>query len=311
MLGRASSKLFKSILDLKPARPLRAALVRREIAHELNRVNSCSLDSGFPVLSRTNSDTVTWIKNRKKVFILGSGASVLEISAAQFREVEQSPSIGFGAWPLHYFVPTLIALGPTRGLEDYTRVFTTVMERPDIVAKKPEVLLLRSSLPADLGMFGDLPGQHWERTRIYGRVSPISRTIPGLRQELNYWLKPQSNPSEFSLQFDSGSTLLRMMSLAIKSGAEEIVLLGVDMNSPEYFWETDPSFLVNNGFSSFHTGQTEGSHDTTFAGRRPFSVIDAVREMHSVFKTVRGGKIFVASPQSALAELLPLFTWKS
>jgi hypothetical protein len=88
------------------------------------------------------------------------------------------------------------------------------------------------------------------------------------------------------------------------------VLVGVDMNGSPYFFEQEPSYLANNNFSRFDTGQvTVGSHDTaTLLGRR-IPVVDMIRLLATVSSQLHGGRVFVGSKSSTLAKILPVFDW--
>ena len=305
-----SADSLAPILESKIGGPIQRFRMSGEAGRESIRLGEAANRTGFPVLTRENSSIVSRIGRQKKVFILGSGASVLELGPKYFLEIAQTPSIGFGAWPLHSFVPDMLAFGPTRGLQDYRKVFTEVMGRIDIVEAMPEVLLLRSSVTEDLSMYASLPKPHWPNARIYGRVSALSQTNRGLGAELHYFFSPKYK-GEFAITFDSGATLLRLISLAIKSGATEIVLVGVDLNTPEYFWERDPIFLHANGFDSFETGQSGPLHGTMKDERRPLPIDLVIAEVARTFRTMTCGILSVVSESSALAQFLPLYEWES
>lgn len=297
-------------LETRAGATLQRIRTRREIHHELNRLTAASQATGYPITSFQGSPLAQRIAEEKRVFILGSGASVLELTAENWREVRSSPSIGFGAWPLHPFVPDLLAFGPTRGLLDYEAVFTRVMSRKDIVEAKPEVLLLRSSLAEDIEMYSRLPEPHHSQASIYGRFSSLSHNANSLRFELFRFFK-YPNLADFGITFDSGSTLTRMISFAIKSGAREIVLLGVDLNTPQYFWEANPKILRDNSFESFFTGQSSSRHSTLTDIRRPLPVDTVIATMHEVISELTGGEISIGSQRSGLARHLPAHRWKS
>jgi hypothetical protein len=307
---RAARFEAEGFLETRAGATFQGVRTRKEIHLERNRLNEASQATGYPITSVLGSPVAQRIAEEQRVFILGSGASVLELTSEQWREVRNFPSIGFGAWPLHPFVPNLLAFGPTRGLSDYEAVFTRVMSRKDIVQAKPEVLLLRSSLAEDIEMYSRLPEPHRSQASIYGRFSSLSRSLNGLRFELSRFFK-NPNVADFGITFDSGSTLARMISFAIKSGAREIVLLGVDLNTPQYFWEANPKILRANSFESFFTGQSGSRHSTLTDIRRPLPVDIVIAAIHEVFSELTGGEISIGSQHSGLARYLPAHRWKS
>lgn len=308
-------QILSGALDSPMLQPAQRWRTFSELRKERERVRLASKQTGFPVLSMERSSVARRIAAGKKVFILGSGASVLKLGPTEFAKVRDAVSIGFGAWPLHDFVPDLVAFGPTRGLEDYTRVVTDVMARRDIVLSQPEVILLRSSLAEDLEMFRSLPEQHHHLTMLYGRFTPFARTIRGMRRETNRFFSSRHS-NKLGIALDSGSSLVRLVSLAIQCGAEEIVLAGVDLATPEYFWEADPTFLSDNGFDKFDTGQSGQYHSTMMGDgvrrasdvRREIPVTATLGVLHDILQA-RGGvglKISFANP---LLPQIPVYQW--
>ena len=298
----------RALLETRVGARLQRRRVRREITREWDRLSVGSEATGYPIVNFLGSRVATRVAEEKRVFILGSGASVMELTEEHWREVRRSPSIGFGAWPLHPFVPDMLAFSPTRGLSDYEAVFTRVMARDDIVAAAPEVILLRSSLAEDIEMYSRLPEAHRSRASMYGRISLLSRTSTGLHREVLQFLADPGS-ANFGITLDSGSTLIRLISFAIRSGAREIVLLGVDLNTPEYFWDSNPEILHTNGFESFFTGQSGSLHGTMTDSRRPLSVDVVIAAIHKVFSDITGGNISIGSQYSALAQHLPVHRW--
>lgn len=308
-------QILSGALESPMLQPVQICRTVSQLRKERERVRLASQQTGFPVLSMERSTVARRISAGKKVFILGSGASVLKLGPAEFAEIRNAVSIGFGAWPLHHFVPDLVAFGPTRGMEDYTRVVTEVMARRDIISSQPEVILLRSSLAEDLEMFRSLPGQHHHLTMLYGRFTPFAKTMRGLRHETNRFFSSRHS-NKLGITLDSGSSLVRMVSLAIQCSAQEIVLAGVDLATPEYFWEADPKFLSDNGFKGFDTGQS-GPYHSTMMGvgvrrasdvRREIPVTAILGVLHEMLQA-RGGvglKISFANP---LLPQIPVYQW--
>lgn len=288
-------------------RPIRSWQLDSIASREQNYASRVALLSDTSPLELSGSSLQKKIASAEEVFLLGSGSSVLDVQESVWRRIEAQVSIGFGAWALHSFVPDVYAYGPTRGLRDYERVIREVMKRQDIVRKRPEILFLRSDLPEDIQTLNSLPVSYRASTLIYGRVSPLSNSRNEIVREMAGWHRVATR-SRVGLAFDSGSSIVRLISLALLLGAKKIVLVGVDLNTVEYFWEKNPVFLADNGFESFETGQKNSVHDTLLASSRPLGVVPILEDMSRLAQQERGCVIEVMSARSALASVLPIYS---
>jgi hypothetical protein len=297
------------LLNHAAAGPVRRLIDSTELTNESRRLTSASERSGIPVLGAVDSKLIQVAAQTGTLFILGSGASVLKMRDAQIQEMAESATIGFGAWALHDFVPTAYGLSPAKGLVDYERVVSETMGRPDIVAKNPEVLFLRPLSASDDSLLASLPEPHRASTRLYGRFNPFATAERALAGDLAAFHRGAIAHGG-AIVADAGATVVRLLSLAVVHQIPRVVLVGVDMNGSPYFFEKERSYLFNNNFSAFDTGQvTAGAHDTaTLLGRR-IPVMDMMRLLAVVASNLYGGKVFVGSKTSAVAEVLPVFDW--
>jgi hypothetical protein len=301
---------LKQLLHHDSASGVRRILDSRELSKEARRLESASARSGIPVFAATDSKLINVALDTGTLFILGSGASVLEMSQAQVEQMAQAATVGFGAWALHDFVPTAYGLSPAKGLVDYERIVSETMGRPDIVAQRPEVLFLRPVSALDDALLASLPADHRGSTRLYGRFNPFATAEGALQRDLALFHRRASTAHGGAIVADAGATVVRLLSLAVVHQIPRVVLVGVDMNGSPYFFEQEPSYLANNNFSRFDTGQvTVGSHDTaTLLGRR-IPVVDMIRLLATVSSQLHGGRVFVGSKSSTLAKILPVFDW--
>lgn len=300
---------LKELLHHAVADPVRRLVDSTELTNEARRLKSASERSGIPVLQASNSMLIQVARQTGTLFILGSGASVLNMRDAQIQQMDESATVGFGAWPLHDFVPTAYGLSPAKGLVDYERVVSVTMGRPDIVAKNPEVLFLRPLSASDDSLLASLPEPHRASTRLYGRFNPFATAERALSVDLASFHR-RALAHGGAIVADAGATVVRLLSLAVVHRVSRVVLVGVDMNGSPYFFEQEPAYLFNNNFSAFDTGQvTVGAHDTaTLLGRR-IPVIVMIRLLADVASKLYGGKVYVGSNTSAVAEVLPVFDW--
>ena len=287
--------------------PMRMTEQRARLAKEHSYVSRVAQMSETTSLELYANKFHERVSEPDEVFILGSGSSVLDVPPPIWERIAKQLSIGFGPWALHSFVPDFFAYGPTRGLQDYDRVIEEVMGREDILRKKPTVLFLRSDLPEDIKTIRSLPSSYRSRTFVYGRVSPISRSRREIFREMRHWHIHLGDKTK-TVAFDSGSTLVRLISLLLMNRAKKVVLVGVDLNTTEYFWEKSPSFLAVNGFENFETGQSGSIHDILLPTSRPSGVLSVIEDLRQIAVDNLGSEIEVMSARSALASVLPLYS---
>ena len=238
-------------------------------------------------------------------FILGSGASVEDLDAENFREINSQVSVGINAWPLHYFVPDLYAFEPVP--EDNSDHYRTMslLARPDILAKKPRILFLKPRTQVEVNQFFQIPVQLRPQTYLYGRFQPFTRVLQNLSSDLDR-LIGKLDVKNFPVVPDSGASIVRMAALGILMGFKRIVFVGVDLNNTEYFWERNPAHLESAGIESFEHGQTNDIHETMERLKRPFIVTEMVQALVSLGNP-KGVELFVASKKSELASMMGVY----
>ena len=299
-------QLAVGLRDSMVSWPLRSYMLRNRARAELSLISGDSAQLGFRPITHIAEDLAGKFLSSRDYFILGSGASVLDLGSHEWQTIRQGVTIGFGPWALHNFVPDIFAFSPARGLADYRRVFSEVMARPDIVRHKPQILLLRPKDPFDVAEYRTLPTPHHRRAFLYGRVNTIGRSSAELVREISRWHGSKIG-ARYGVALDSGATLARLISIGISFGARRIVLVGVDLNTPDYFFQADRSFLISNGFTTFDTGQTGSSHDTLFRTNRPVGILEMISAYRSVSESL-GTRIELMSDRSALSSILPAYS---
>ena len=277
--------------------------------------------SQLPVLKPT-SLRPTDGKNPDTFFILGSGESVLELSAPQWSGVRNSVSVGIGAWTIHPFVPDFLALEhierePERdglvdgetGLErSYRQALEGWQSRPEVQVQQPRILFFRPPKVSDLSRLRPL-GDYWiGRTFLYGRLGPSSKNFRDLEREINLYVRlARAGVIPFSLPFDTGATLIRLIFLAALSGFKDIVLAGVDLRQSQFFWEAQPSLLAERGMSSFFTSERGSLHSTEMTSSFPVS--EVLPLISRVLTSLCGTRLAVAHENSWVSTILPVFDW--
>ena len=306
-----------------PLRFLTPPLMLAEGYRQSQAVLRTQTTSQLPILKETNlrspgggfSDTF---------FILGSGESVLNLTPKHWSIVRQGVSVGIGAWTIHPFIPDYLALehiereperdGLVNGETGLERSYREALEGwhadEEVQTLQPRILFFRPPKVSDLSRLVPL-GDYWRgRTYLYGRMGPSSRNIAELHGEIALYLRlAKSGIVPFSLPFDTGATVVRLIFLAALAGYQKIVLAGVDLRDSRFFWEAEPEMLTRRGMSSFFTSEKGAVHSTETTGSFPASEVLPV--IGRVILDVLGTKLMVAHESSWVSTILPVFDWKS
>lgn len=300
--------ITRNFIDSPAGLPTRIAMSLMHASGQAALVERWSRDLSIPTLK------VDWLreasKQRKTLFILGSGESVEDLSAAEWSIVRQNFSIGINAWPLHPFVPDVLAFEPfNEASTDYLQLFEKVLAEERFSRKKPKILLFRPKSERDGTRYLLIPGHLKQDARIYGRYVPTSQNLHTLEEEIVAIEALQRRRLVAdSLVLDSGASVIRMVSLGMRLGFANIVLLGVDLNGGQYFWEKNTTRVSDRGLSSFSPGFSRPLHQTMSREDKPF----IVTEILSVLQRIQRKKdrsLFAGSAHSLLSSDLPVWDW--
>ena len=254
-------------------------------------------------LSDLNIDAIK--KNTDTLFILGSGASINNISEKGWEKIRQNNSIGLNYWPIHDFVPSYLMFEMPSG--ERSKAFYNVL------SKKKE-------------FYGKIPlifkGLYKNRKDFYGikKVKSLFHqdlintiylshelSIPGRNEEeFSRGLKHLDLMGFFSDQKQIASlgqyrgTVTCAVIFGIKAGYKKIVLCGVDLNDTKYFYEESAEYYRSKGIEVPTSGQTTTIHKTNIAQPNVLPVSKAIILLNDFFNQKYGGQLFVANKKSAL-----------
>ena len=221
------------------ARWLRTAVTLREARAEHAFVSAQAKRSGLqPYEPRVVDSLLESKQQADTLFVLGSGASIRDLTPANFDEIRVQRSVGINNWGIHPFVPDFYAMESVPWVgdgKDFSRALG-LLGREDIIAARPPLLVLRPPGGRELPEIAQLPRQLIDRVFYYGRVTPSTRQVGNLEGDVRRVLAPliSRHPGVF---LDSGASVVRMVGVALSLGLKRVVLTGVDLNNTEYFWE--------------------------------------------------------------------------
>ena len=254
-------------------------------------------------------------KESDTLFILGSGESVSELDENQFSRIANHLSVGINLWVSHDFVPDAYSFeaGPFPPLTNEIPQMVHMgrdLARPEVLTRKPKVLLLRPGAPSRESQFLPIPQQLRARTYVYGRsnVPELYSRIAklGVRDFLRSYLRVRAPRHALP---DNGATVVRMIFLGLALGYQKIVLVGIDLNRSSYFWYS-PGFVKSRPeLRSIFPRPVERSHDTTDTENRPHNTRELIMWIAQAVRKANGAQLFVANSSSSLATDLPVYPW--
>ncbi len=275
-------------------------LIRPFLYNSARKKNQFTGDVYSKLLSFKQSDTL---------FILGSGESINDLDDQQFDVIQQCDSIGFNFWLLHEFVPTFYVAEflpkSTRSdlLWKNLAARTNDYHNVPIVFKYSAAFLeQRYNIPKDLGNWYVLP----------------HLSIPGNGAgSFGRWLKFLDMSGILTGRIVGDITLFRQASLswilvfALRLQYKKIVFCGVDLNSPNYFYDMREADTFSSSLfvppREFFSEVHPTNNSSNCNGHMPISnVIDVFAEKICSKHHI---DLFTASEKSALYPGLPLYLW--
>ena len=279
----------------------RVGISLSEAARERKRLHSVAENLGLPVFGSDALQTLRALKpDATTAFILGTGASAADLSDQKLEYIQSQFSIGVNQWILHPMVPDVYAYE----VDPDVRLLRA-LDRPEVRDKIPHLLFLKPSRPEDFSNAFHLPEFMRERSYLYSRVNIWTRRVKNIPADFGAYvriIRPLRNPA---ILLDNGASIARMVGLSSLLGFRKVVLVGVDLNSVEYFWHRSPGLVQDVNLRNFETAQTGSSHETLTAVSRPFSIDTFLSSLSDAVS------LDVESPSSLLAASLPVWDFNA
>lgn len=302
----------RKLIEVPFARPARLAIMMREAKRDESFATRQAHEASVKLLDLGELASRCRLPVRGDSFyVLGSGSTIEDLSEANFQEIARHTSVGINNWGVHPFVPDMYSLESVPWVgdgQDFVRAMQ-LLDRRDILSRQPDVLILRPKTSHENAMVRFVPAALRESVSFYGRVIPSTRDSRNLAGDIaQYFFRIA--PEYPSVVMDSGASVVRMVTLGILLGFRRIVLCGVDLNGSPYFWERNPEYLSDLDTPAPVNNQKNTTHETNSSSNRPFGVTPMLTFLDEFLRGELGGELLVTSPESALAEYLPLETWR-
>lgn len=302
------TSLLRKLAEVPGLGPLRDYLALKRAQSDVagtrmmaDRLGLAVLDTDFLVQLRAKSPTLV---------VLGSGESVEEITPSQWKIIGDCVSVGINSWLVHDFIPDIYCFEQVQSSLDVDArdSMSTLLGREEVVNRAPAVLLLRPHSETPSHRIIEIPSGLRERARVYGRTGVVTQNrrnlVRDLRRLIRYSVEGQLPES---IVVDEGMSVARVLSLGVRAGFSSIVLVGVDLNSTQYFFDINPSYLTRRGMEDYNPWKKRGSvHGTEETKTRTFAASTFIPAFAEAARQELGTNVYVSSSSSALAVHLPV-----
>jgi len=247
------------------------------------------------------------IKNYKKsdtLFILGSGASIVNISSEEWEIIRKSDSFGFNNWIVHDFVPTFYMFE----FEDpkKTVLFRNLKLKAEKYKRVPIIYKGLINQPINLDRF---PSQLRKNLYISALFLIHCKDIMSFRQIIKYMKKFKmfSQSERMRIHMQCRASLSDIIIFGVIAGYKNIILCGIDLNNINYFYEADSSYYKKKGLLIPSSGQKSHIHRTIDKTVGNVTIDEIVYTLNELLLKPKGINLYVAFSSSALYPKIPFF----
>jgi len=255
--------------------------------------------------TRTDFWNALQVKDNKTLFIVGSGSSIDNYSTKEWNEIRLGISVGLNYWTLHSFTPDVYCFEAAPNtinlpdnlhlrVNDYKNTNILIKDIDNISTKQTKQLI--NNIPIELrnNVFLSLD---------YDYPSDSIVQYENLLKKLSMF--GFFNRQAFPVPRKIGS-LQYITLLAANADIKNIVLCGVDLNNSKYFYDSNRTSLIDQGFSvPIHNNKA--IHDTYNHSKFPFTIDQALLAIQNIVLEQKGIKIFVGKESSALYPDFPAY----
>ena len=267
------------------------------------RAESARKRAGIP---RLNQVDLSQIKSSDTLFVLGSGPSINRISAERWKLIAAHDTVGFNWWLYHAFVPKFYFLEVIEkevSPEAFEAYLNLASHRAADYASTIKIAMEFHRLGAQT--LDHLPSAFRKNLFAAHKIEAPARNEAELARALRYL---QSRGAfqvtgRFSCLLKYAASLTSMLAFALKLGYKRVVLCGVDLKTPDYFFQDRRIYP-----ESWEPPEAERfeTHFTEVPLTWKLPVTRAVAVMKHQLLDPAGVELYIESQDSALWPMVPV-----
>ncbi|KAB2814331.1 hypothetical protein [Phaeocystidibacter luteus] len=232
-------------------------------------------------------------------FILGSGASVNDLDKSEWEMISSNFSIGFNFSFLMEHVPDLYFIELAK---DDRGLASKLIERKETYQNVPVAIKgLISSSKLD-----------WAKdkiktlTREVGAKVIMESALPStseaaLRKGLHQLYNRGKVERDMDVLVQSKASISMMIDIAARLGYRKVVLLGIDLQGPYFYEETN---------EDVETGQESGTLLIQRESASEMSIAQILKIQSEFLQENKGVTVYAGSVKSLLREFMPIFSFE-
>jgi hypothetical protein len=252
-----------------------------------------------------------WKRESDTLFILGSGPSINHLDKQFWEVVAANDSVGMNFWLVHHFTPSfyhgeLIDLGRPGATAAMNALFHWMDIRE--VAYQNTPFLLSELQPNHTDMLSRM-SPAW-RQRVIGvpTVYPVFANSEEGTEVLLYLKKRDFfTPNRIKRVMMYQSSVTKMIVLGLLMGYKRLVLCGVDLNVPGYFFEDREVYPLGPNLRRTKGEEEKGVHNTQIQAEFFAPVSTAILLLRDLILEPLGISLELAHPSSLLYPDLSVF----
>lgn len=258
----------------------------------------------------------TWEKTKSSdtLFVLGTGLSIMSLSPKDWEEIGQHDSFGFNGWIFHDFNPTYYGIEPMASDPEFDMYIDAIRSKGALLNRMPIFVQYQHLIKRSKSFIKD--GVLQDNVYYNAPYMPNTTNIRVLRRMLDKWVN--LDHKDFSEVLHYAGSLSYVMTMAYIMGYKKIVLLGVDLNSSEYFFQHPEAGDLAKKFKHFqenrpkvHQVEKSKTHNTL---SKKFNAVNGCLPISDFVEAFRdstkpkGVEVLIGSKGSALYPMLDHWT---
>jgi hypothetical protein len=257
---------------------------------------------------------IAHLKTSDTVFILGGGTSVNDVSPEDWTHISTHDSIGLNLWIVHDFVPTYYFFEPMP--RDIHELFLRLLyAKEGSYARVPFISDHKHhenalSWYGFVGSYDDFPERI--RTNVYLHAPFYVRTTSRalVASALVLWsLSMRAGMSRLDRIIHHRASVSALVMFSVLCGYKNVVLLGFDMTTSDYFWDERPDLYPLRP-PRHPAGRIHMTADPRLtSAERAIPVDQYLRLLDRFVLASRGVVLYVGSRKSRLFPRFRLYPW--
>lgn len=252
----------------------------------------------------------------KTLFILGSGWSVNELTDPKLLHIAAHQSIAINFWFFHTFVPTAFSFdsgkvpqGQEKYVEQLIAKLGSLFARQEIWNSNPNILYLRP-YQSNPGYLVPCPPGRERSSWVTGRANLLSRSPKAVEADLRFVTQQVAlGEAPNSALPDNGSSVVRLVFLALAQGFKDIVLVGVDGDTRPHFWFHPEYRDRYPEYVALFPDPDGRPHGTTEGANRALGNNSFLSILGRVLGEKGLATLWVGTSTSLLSDSLPQYLW--